>query len=62
MDFEVVQSANDALDRMVNVGSAPHYYKENMLVDGSKISPSKQSGRTRGLASSVLLQSLRPEV
>ena len=48
MDVEAVQSANDALDRMMNVGSAPQYQKENMLMDGSsRISPSKRSGRSK---------------
>ena len=47
MDVEAVQSENAALDRMMNVGSAPQYQKENMLMDGSRISPSKWSGRSK---------------
>ena len=39
---------NNANERMMDLGSAPQYQKENMLLmDGSKVSPSKLSGRSK---------------
>ena len=32
---------------MMDVGSAPQYQKENMFMEGSKVSPSKRSGRSK---------------
>ena len=54
MDVAGVQSANDALNHKMNLDSAPQHQKENIFMEGSKVSPSKRSGRGKSPSKFVL--------
>ena len=47
MDDMNIRCDSQANERMMDLGSAPQFQKENIFMEGSKVSLSKRSGRSK---------------